>query len=376
MTSVLFLQGTADRAGAEAVLEALVAGLPDHDVHPTVAVAGEGALVRDLRDRGVTVEALPPLPRLRDAVAWRRQPARWREIVDEVAPDVVVGVSEKMSLLALRASDRPVVAWLHDAPRRSIASTMIEAGVRALRPAAYVVPSAWMAAAYGRLAPHARVVPNGLELAELEPPKDPRTLCGWGPDTAVVTFAGRLERWKAPDLFIDAAARVAERHERARFLLLGGALYGRDREFADGLGDRASARRLGDRLLLAGHRPDARALLGGSVVVVHCSRRPEPFGMVIAEAMAHGRPVVAADLGATPELVTHGSDGLLFEADSVSALAGAIDGLLRDDELRGRLGDAAGRVASERFDAAVMCGRFANLLDEVASGQRPASTSS
>jgi glycosyltransferase involved in cell wall biosynthesis len=83
--------------------------------------------------------------------------------------------------------------------------------------------------------------------------------------------------------------------------------------------------------------------------VVACPSRREGFGVACLEAMAHGRPVVAADVGGLRDLVVDGETGYLVPPRDVPALRAALGRLLVDRELRRRLGDAGRRRAAERF---------------------------
>jgi glycosyltransferase involved in cell wall biosynthesis len=75
--------------------------------------------------------------------------------------------------------------------------------------------------------------------------------------------------------------------------------------------------------------------------VVVCPSRSEGFPLVCAEAMAHGRPVVATTVGGLPDMVIHEQTGLLVEPGDVSALRAALERLLSDPDLRRRYGSAA-----------------------------------
>jgi glycosyltransferase involved in cell wall biosynthesis len=83
--------------------------------------------------------------------------------------------------------------------------------------------------------------------------------------------------------------------------------------------------------------------------VVAVPSRREGFGVVCAEAMAHGRPVVASAVGGLTDLVVDGETGLLVAPGDVCALRAALERLLGDAELRGRLGAAARERVRERF---------------------------
>lgn len=83
--------------------------------------------------------------------------------------------------------------------------------------------------------------------------------------------------------------------------------------------------------------------------IVVCPSHREGFGVVCAEAMAHGRPVVASAVGGLLDLVVDGETGLLVPPRDVGALRAALERLLGDGELRRRLGEAARERIRERF---------------------------
>jgi glycosyltransferase involved in cell wall biosynthesis len=168
-------------------------------------------------------------------------------------------------------------------------------------------------------------------------------------------YFGRLAAEKGLPALLDAAAAVRAGGTPLRLLIAGD---GYERE---ALETRAKALALGDGVLFAGQRDDARALMRDVDFVVHPPRF-EGFGLVLVEAMEAGRAVVATDVpGGIPELVRDGENGLLVPLDDVPALAAAMRRLATDAALRERLG-AAGRARWEReFTADRMIARTVAL---------------
>jgi len=97
--------------------------------------------------------------------------------------------------------------------------------------------------------------------------------------------------------------------------------------------------------------------------------RYEPFGIVLLEAMASGKPVVASKVGGIPFVVEDGKTGLLFERGNVEVLAEKIIMLLRDEELRKRMGEA-GRERAKEFTWDKIAKQTVDLYKEILSKQK------
>ncbi len=194
-----------------------------------------------------------------------------------------------------------------------------------------------------------RVVYNGVEVpsAPCQERGDAFRALGLGPEDRVVGLVGRLVPAKAPEVFLRALASAAPRVPALRGLVVGD---GPSRSAAE-----AEARRLGleDRVVFAGLRRDVPEILPGLDALVFSSLR-EGLSMAMLEAMAAGVPVVATAVGGTPELITHGTTGLLVPPDRPDALAEALVSLLRDASVAGRLRAAARQHIEARFSAARM----------------------
>jgi glycosyltransferase involved in cell wall biosynthesis len=86
-------------------------------------------------------------------------------------------------------------------------------------------------------------------------------------------------------------------------------------------------------IVLTGYRRDVSALMQLMDVVVHASITPEPFGMVLIEAMAMNKPIVATKMGGPLDIVEDGQSGILVLPGDAGEMAGAIITLLTDKEL-------------------------------------------
>jgi glycosyltransferase involved in cell wall biosynthesis len=127
---------------------------------------------------------------------------------------------------------------------------------------------------------------------------------------------------------------------------------------------RAEADRLGvsGRVLFAGYREDVPALLAGCDVFCLPSFA-EGLPLVVLEAMAQGKPVVATAVGGTPELVVDGETGVLVPPGDVEALRRALAGVLADPERARAMGEAGRRRVREEFGARAAAQRILGLYE-------------
>ena len=199
------------------------------------------------------------------------------------------------------------------------------------------------------------VIPNGVDLARFDAPVDSaavRGSLGIEPDAPLVTVVSRVTRLKGLEQFIGAAAVLAERHPRARFLVAGEPAPG-DELYLASLKRLAARLGIGDRLVFAGLRQDVPALLGASTVAVMPSLN-EALSNSLLESMAAGVPTVATRVGGTPEALTDGESGLLVPPGDMAALAAAVRRLLDDPAAATAYGRAARRVIEQRFSLRTM----------------------
>jgi glycosyltransferase involved in cell wall biosynthesis len=274
------------------------------------------------------------------------------------------GVSAQIHAgLAARRVHAPVVHHIHD---RFDANWSADGALQrlALRiPAARVIAiSDTVAASLAGRVPPARMttIDNGVDAAIVDPALEARSA-----DAPLVVWCGRLQQWKGPQHFVAAAARVHAQRPDARFAIVGGTLFGLEPELAHALRRQAGAAGLDHALSFVGHVDDARPWMRAASLVVHSSERPEPFGLVLAEAMMQERPVVAFDHGGAAEIVVPGETGLLVPPGDTNAMANAVLTLLDDPAAAARLGAAGRARALQRFNADLMTASVAAVYDSV-----------
>ncbi len=182
----------------------------------------------------------------------------------------------------------------------------------------------------------------------------------WGvPETAPVLVAvGRLHPQKGLDVLLDAVPLVAAHRPAVHVILVG------DGPLEDHLRRRIDAERLGDLVRLVGPTADpGSALAAADVVAVPSVWESGP--LVVTEALALGRPVVATPVGFVPELITDGETGRLVAVGDADALAAAIVELLDGPE-RATAMAAAGRCRLAAWqDEAGAVAAVAAVYDQV-----------
>jgi len=260
-----------------------------------------------------------------------------RRIVKDNAIDVVHGhhrFASLVSRLAVRGTDAVCVASVHDLASGNRAITRF-----ALGPSIMVYSDAVGAHLrnhFGIASERIASIPMGMTSNRDVPPESITALKSdlrCPPSAAVVLFAGRLDWEKAPDLFVNAAAEIADAKPEVRFWIVG------DGEMRSALEARVRELDIADRVTFTGWRDDIDVVLEAADVLVAPSRR-EGFGRSVLEAMSHGKSVVATKTGGLAELIDDGRNGL-FARDDASSLADAVIRVLNDRALSVALGRGA-----------------------------------
>ena len=199
-----------------------------------------------------------------------------------------------------------------------------------------------------------RVIRPAVDLEKFRP--DPaagarvRQEEGIPPGQPLVGIFGRLQHWKGQHVFLRAAALLAGRGLPFTAIVAGGTLFDIEPEYARELERLAAAPSLAGRVRFLGNRRNPQDWMNACDVVVHASVEPEPWGLVVAEAMACGRAVIASTAGGPIEMIDHKRTGWLTPPGDEVALASWMEILLANPGLRAELGEAARSHAQAEFD--------------------------
>jgi glycosyltransferase involved in cell wall biosynthesis len=189
-------------------------------------------------------------------------------------------------------------------------------------------------------------------------------------EAPLVGIVGHVQEWKGQLLVAEAVARARRDVPELRCLVVGGthrfgAAYG------ERLRERIGAPDLAGHVVWPGARRDVAACMDAMDVVIHASTR-EPFGRVLLEAMAVGRPVIAPREGGPTEIVADGESGLLVAPRDADALAAAIVTLLRDPARRAAMGRAARARVGAVFGIQEHARAVERVFDEILASRTAA----
>jgi glycosyltransferase involved in cell wall biosynthesis len=210
-----------------------------------------------------------------------------------------------------------------------------------------------------------RLVYNGTPTRDVagEDARQARMELGAREGDVLLGVFGRLQRWKGQDVFVEAAAQVARQRASTRFVVVGGSSFGIEPEYFDALKRRVAELDLTDRLVFTGYRKDVPRLMAACDVVCHTSRVPEPFGLVVIEAMMLGRAVIATAGGGPSEVIDSQDLGRLVQPDDPAALASTMMSLVDSADLRRSLGAAGAAHVRAHFTIDRMASEIVGHLD-------------
>ena len=386
LVRVLYLQSSSEIGGSDVSLLRIVENLDRSRFRPVVVLPSRGPLTKAFEERGAEVVIMGemlklttrkgPLYHLRFLANYPAAVARLVRLIRRERIDLVHtnSLHNLYGYLAARLARLPHVWHVREIVWQSAAVRRLEVFL-ARRFADRAVAVSWASAEMfrskgGEYPPHLRVMWNGVNLARFHPGNSGRRISselGLAADAPLVGLVCRLDHCKGVDVFLQAAAMCREEFPQARYVICGGEVEGQE-EAARDAARRAGELGLNDVVTFTGWRygpedmPEVHAALS---VLISASTAPESFGLVLVEAMATGKPVIATNHGGPREVCVEGETALLVPPQDPRLLADAILKLLRDPARAAAMGRAGRERAERHFDERRQARELQFLYEEV-----------
>ncbi len=384
---ILFIHQSAEMYGSDRVLLDLIVGLDRRRYHAVVLLPEEGLLADELRAAGAQVHigpvckisraTLSPLGMLRflsDIVGSYRCIAG---IAGETRPWLVH--SNTLAVFGgavwARLNRVPHLWHVHEIILSPIvAKKMLPFLLRLLADRVVCnsrATAAWVIGEQPKLKAITSIIWNGLSdsFAASAKAGDLRSELDIPRHHVLIGLVGRINRWKGHTLLLRAAEKLAARGvSNFTVLFVGGVASGYDyvkeqlqREIAN-----SSAKA---HIRVLDFHSNISAIWAEVDIGAVPSTEPEPFGVVALEAMALGKPVVAAAHGGLVDIVVPGETGILFVPRDEDSLADALQELVSDGEKRRRMGEAGRIRQKELFSFTAYVKAFHQIYEEVEAGR-------
>lgn len=339
------------RGGGEGMLQQLMRHGRQLDVDWIVIFFKDGPLVAEFARLGVLTHVLKA-GRLREVGRFIRAVVKINSIVANEEVDLLMSWSAKPHLygsIAAKFAGIPS-AWYQLGCPEGVHLSWIDRIATMLPARGVLTLSGAGLEAQARLWPMRPIhlAYPGVELSrfdpgEMESPRTARKRLDLPTEGPLIGMVGRLQRWKGMHVLVDAMPQILAAHPDAHGVIVGDR-HELEPEYADALRSRISELGLDRRIFLVGYRDDIPTWMNAMDVIVHASDF-EPFGIVVIEAMALGKPVVAGSEGGPAEIIDDQVDGLLAPYGDADRLSEQILRYLDNPEFMHTVGTAARRRA-------------------------------
>lgn len=386
MIRVLYLQSTSEIGGSDISLLRLVEKLDKKKFEPHVLLPAAGPLCGALEARGCKVHLMPAMLKL----TTRKGPfylavyalnylfAVWkiRGLIKKHDISLVHtnNLHNHYGFAAAKLAGRPHVWHIREIVFQSGWFMRLEIFLAVHFGGELIVTSNSVGAMFrgkdGRMPKNLSQIPNGVDLEEFHPRNSGDLIfrdLGLDPRTPVAGMACRLDPWKGVDVFLRAAAICRKSFPSARFIVAGGAIAGRE-AYAGEVKKLAADLGIEDAVIFTDWKygPERMPELHAAfTVLVLASSEPEPFGLVIIEAMATGRPVVATNHGGPGEICISGETGYLVAPHDAYGMAEAMLRIFKDPARAQAMGKAGRRRAELYYGRETQVRKIENLYEIV-----------
>ena len=366
---LLVIAPSARLGGQEAVLLNLASCMTEHNIEITVVALRDGPLLPRIAVAGVPVRVLAA-SRTRYLHRFARTVRRLGQVIQAEAPDVIYSNMPLAHVYAAIPARRQRIPAIWCQAGLPSPPGPIDRVATALPAHSVICVSRAAAATQQRLKPGRRVqlMHPGIDMARFTTTSKPSARLALGcPDAPLVSLIGRLQPWKGQREFLQAAQIVLGKRHDTQFAVVGGALLGWEGDYPQELQLLAREFGIAGQVSFTGHVDDAHLWSAASDIVVHASA-PEPFGLVVVEAMASGAAVVAVDCGGPRDIIEDGVTGLLRKTREPADLARSVLRLLDDPTLASKIAAAGKASVLDAFSRERMVARFAQIVWEAALG--------
>ncbi len=389
--TIVYFDHTAIMSGGEIALLNLILSLDRSLFTPVVVLGMDGPLAEKLREAGVEIHILPldtgvastrkdslkagSLLRVGTALRSLKYAVRLARLLRARKADLIHTNSLKADVLggiAARLARIPVIWHVRD---RIAVDYLPPFAVAMFRLSCRVLPDYIIANSHATIqtlatgiAVRAAVVHSGSTARQIRVVHDgiaeqalpPRLSITASPTIGLV---GRISPWKGQHIFIDAAAEILKQYPETKFQIIGSAMFGEEAYEAE---VRSQITRLGldGQIELTGFCSDVFTLINKLDVLVHASTVGEPFGQVVIEGMAAGKPVVATSGGGILEIVVDGETGYLVPMGDAPSMAAAVCKLLADPVAGYEMGLRGRERVLQHFTIDITAQKVQNIYSE------------
>jgi glycosyltransferase involved in cell wall biosynthesis len=372
MTVLILMPLATQRGGAELLLRLFVEQAAEQPIDLAIVFFEDGPLRHSFHHMGLETEVIPT-GRLRQPVRYMQSIRAIAQSIETYDADLVFSWMPKAHLYggwAARLRGVPAVWYQHGKPRLSWTDQL-----STLIPSDRIIACSQYVAQMQKKIWPARpvtVVHPAVKVSDFDPNSMPSALearrkLGLPMDGPLIGLVGRLQQWKGIHVLVDAMPHVLKQHPSSHAIIVGGE-HALEPDYLAFLHRRIEALGLGQAVQLVGYQSNIPLWMQAMDVIVHASNR-EPFGMVVIEAMALGKPVVAGADGGPAEIITPGTDGLVAPHGDAGALSTQILRYLNAPNRMMAIGAAAQRRARD-FSVERFSRNLLKSLDAVVATSR------
>ncbi len=183
-------------------------------------------------------------------------------------------------------------------------------------------------------------------------------------DEIIIALVGRINSWKGQQLLLNSFNILSKANKNIKLVYLGSSPPNQE-NFEFDLKNKIKEYQLKEKVIIIPFQKEISKFWNSIDIAIVPSTEPEPFGMVIIEAMLAKKPVIASNHGGPTEIVIDGVTGILFEPNNEILLANSIQKLIESVEFRNNFGEKGYQRVLNYFSLDIHVSRFEKIFDEI-----------